>query len=158
MTEISKMIETDAMTEREISPHSVHTTRNRRMAQASPLACIVTRQSKSPLTALMLLILLKGSQFCLGRGCASIAQAPTKLKIDEAKWLVKNVTRSITCRFATAFKVLKGLSEGLLTAHQRDKLEVVYPVVLVKINRVKNRALLDTGAGSSYASAQLINA
>lgn len=49
-------------------------------------------------------------------------------------------------------------SEGLLTAHQRDKLEVVYPVVLVNVNGIKTRALLDTGAGSSYASAQLINA
>ncbi|XP_078368252.1 uncharacterized protein LOC144652094 [Oculina patagonica] len=49
-------------------------------------------------------------------------------------------------------------SEGLLTAHQRDKTEVVYPVVLVKINGIKTRALLDTGAGSSYASARLINA
>ena len=49
-------------------------------------------------------------------------------------------------------------SEGLLPALQRDKLEVVYPVVLVKVNGIKTRALLDTGAGSSYASAQLINA
>ena len=49
-------------------------------------------------------------------------------------------------------------SEGLLTALQRDKLEVVYPVVLVKVNGIKTRTLLDTGAGSSYASAQLINA
>lgn len=45
-----------------------------------------------------------------------------------------------------------------MTAHQRDKLEVVYPVVLVNVNGIKTRALLDTGAGSSYASAQLINA
>ena len=35
--------------------------------------------------------------------------------------------------------------------------EVVYPLVLVKVNMIKTRALLDTGAGSSYASAQLIN-
>lgn len=49
-------------------------------------------------------------------------------------------------------------SKGLLTAHQRDKLEVVYPVVLVNVNGIKTRALLDTGAESSYASAQLINA
>lgn len=35
---------------------------------------------------------------------------------------------------------------------------MVYPVVLVKINRIKTRALLDCGAGSSYASARLINA
>eukprot|EP00112_Aurelia_sp_Birch-Aquarium-sp1_P001131 Seg1117.2 transcript_id=Seg1117.2/GoldUCD/mRNA.D3Y31 product="hypothetical protein" protein_id=Seg1117.2/GoldUCD/D3Y31 len=34
---------------------------------------------------------------------------------------------------------------------------VTYPVVVVKVNGVKCRALLDTGAGSSYASATLIN-
>ena len=92
MTEISKMIETDAMTEREISPHSVCTTRNKRMAQASHLACIVTRQSTSPLTAPMLLIWLKDGRFCFERGCASIAPAPTKLKIVAVKWYVRNVT------------------------------------------------------------------
>lgn len=46
-------------------------------------------------------------------------------------------------------------SEGLLAVS--DKTEVVYPVVLVNVDRIK-RALLDTRAGSSYASAQLINA
>ena len=49
-------------------------------------------------------------------------------------------------------------SEGLLTARLSDKPEVVYPVVLVNVDGIKTRALLDTGAGSSYASAQLINA
>ena len=49
-------------------------------------------------------------------------------------------------------------SEGLLTAHLSDKTEVVYPVVLVNVDGIKTRALLDTVAGSSYASAQLINA
>jgi len=34
---------------------------------------------------------------------------------------------------------------------------VAYPVAVVKVNGVKCRALLDTGAGSSYASASLIN-
>ena len=34
----------------------------------------------------------------------------------------------------------------------------MYPVVLVNVNGIKTRALLDTGAGSSYASAKLINA
>ena len=33
---------------------------------------------------------------------------------------------------------------------------VTYPVVVVKVNGIKCRALLDTGAGSSYASATLI--
>ena len=45
-----------------------------------------------------------------------------------------------------------------MTAHLCDKTEVVYPVVLVNVNGIKTRALLDTGAGSSYASAKLINA
>ena len=35
---------------------------------------------------------------------------------------------------------------------------MVYPVVIVNVDRIKTRALLDTGAGSSYASAQLITA
>ena len=48
-------------------------------------------------------------------------------------------------------------SEGLLTPHL-CKTEVVYPVVLVNVNGIKTRALLDTGAGSSYASTKLINA
>ncbi len=35
--------------------------------------------------------------------------------------------------------------------------QVTYPVVVVKVNGVKRRALLDTGAGSSYASATIIS-
>ncbi len=34
---------------------------------------------------------------------------------------------------------------------------VIYPVVIVKVNGIKCRALLDTGAGSSYISAFLVN-
>ena len=34
---------------------------------------------------------------------------------------------------------------------------VTYPVVVVKVEGVKCRAMLDTGAGSSYASAALLN-
>ena len=34
---------------------------------------------------------------------------------------------------------------------------MVYPVVIIEIEEVKCRALLDTGAGSSYASATLID-
>ena len=34
---------------------------------------------------------------------------------------------------------------------------VVYPVVIIEVEGVKCRALLDTGAGSSYASATLID-
>lgn len=48
-------------------------------------------------------------------------------------------------------------TEGVLTAHQPENKEVVYPIVLVEINGIKTHALLDTGAGSSYASTKLIN-
>ena len=34
---------------------------------------------------------------------------------------------------------------------------MVYPVVLVEVDGIRCRALLDTGAGSSYASETLIN-
>ena len=33
---------------------------------------------------------------------------------------------------------------------------VIYPVVVVKVNNIPCRALLDTGAGSSYASSALL--
>jgi len=46
----------------------------------------------------------------------------------------------------------------MLTARQSGKAEVVYPVVLLEVDGIKTRALLDTGAESSYASAKLINA
>ena len=34
---------------------------------------------------------------------------------------------------------------------------VIYPVVVVKVNGIRCRAQLDTGAGSSYASAALLD-
>ena len=46
----------------------------------------------------------------------------------------------------------------LKSAQQGDESEVIYPVVLLEVDGIKTRALLDTGAGSSYASARLINA
>ena len=36
--------------------------------------------------------------------------------------------------------------------------EVIYPVVMVEVDGIKTHALLDTGAGSSYASSSLTNA
>ena len=44
-----------------------------------------------------------------------------------------------------------------MTATSVGKTAVIYPVVVVKVQGVKCRALLDTGAGSSYASAALLN-
>ena len=48
-------------------------------------------------------------------------------------------------------------TEGVLTAHQTGNKEVVYPIILVEIDGIKTHALLDTGAGSSYASNKLIS-
>ena len=38
-----------------------------------------------------------------------------------------------------------------------DSAESIIPVVVVKVNEITSRAYIDIGAGSSYASAQLIN-
>ena len=45
-----------------------------------------------------------------------------------------------------------------LAAHREEDQQVIYPTVLVEIDGVKAHVLLDTGAGSSYASAKLIHA
>ena len=48
--------------------------------------------------------------------------------------------------------------QPVMTAHKSDDKEIIYPIVLVEIDGIKTHALLDTGTGSSYASAKLINA
>lgn len=48
--------------------------------------------------------------------------------------------------------------EGMLVAHQSGESEVVYPVVMMEVDGIKTRGLLDTGAESPYASAKLITA
>jgi hypothetical protein len=47
--------------------------------------------------------------------------------------------------------------QSLLTATESSDIPLAYPVVVVNVEGVKCRALLDTGAGSSYASAALLN-
>ena len=59
-------------------------------------------------------------------------------------------------RWKTKWKP-KVKTKGVLTAHQAENKEVVYPIMLVEINRIKTHALLDTSSGSSYASNKLIN-
>ena len=49
------------------------------------------------------------------------------------------------------------LSEQLLTAASAGNSAVIHPVVVVAVQGVKCRALLDTGAGSSHASAALLD-
>ena len=43
-----------------------------------------------------------------------------------------------------------------MTAQNTGTERVVYPVVFVEVNGIKRRALLDTGAGSSYASSAIL--
>lgn len=43
-----------------------------------------------------------------------------------------------------------------MTAQNKGTERVVYPVVVVEVNGIKCRALLDTGAGSSYASSAIL--
>jgi hypothetical protein len=47
--------------------------------------------------------------------------------------------------------------QPLLTTTESSDIPLAYPVVVVNVEGVKCRALLDTGAGSSYASAALLN-
>lgn len=47
--------------------------------------------------------------------------------------------------------------DQLLTANAPRDGPLVYPVVVVSVEGIKCRALLDTGAGNSYASAALLN-
>ena len=48
-------------------------------------------------------------------------------------------------------------SETILTAtHHSGDHQVIYPVVLVEVDGIRCRALLDTGAGNSYASSKLV--
>ena len=48
--------------------------------------------------------------------------------------------------------------EAAMTARKQEDQEVIYPIVLVEVEGIKTHAFLDTGAGSSYASTNLINA
>ena len=44
-----------------------------------------------------------------------------------------------------------------MTAINQQNKDVVYPIILADIDGIKTHALLDTGAGSSYASTRLLN-
>ena len=52
-----------------------------------------------------------------------------------------------------------GRPEKVMAAHTGgDNAEVIYPVVIVEVDEIRIRALLDTGSGRSYASEKLIQA
>ena len=92
--------------------------------------------------------------FWVQKGSVSIALVRTNHRNAKAPRSVNIVVRHHTS-ICSPPKEVK--TEGVLTAHQPENKEVVYPIILVEIDRIKTHALLDTGAGSSYASNKLIN-
>ena len=76
------------------------------------------------------------------RNCVSIAQVvniehQNAKVIDHAKYVRENIT--LQCDKSSILMM------------------VIHPVVVVKVNNIMCRALLDTGAGSSYASDALLD-
>ena len=105
--------------------------------------------------------------------CGKITSAADRKEFLSTKKLCFNCTgphRSSECQSTTTCQTcgkrhhtsICGLSkevktEGVLAVHQQENKEVVCPIVLVEIDGIQTHALLDTGAGSSYASTKLIN-
>ena len=72
------------------------------------------------------------------------------LQIADAVYYVKFVKRHHT-------SICDRLGKQLMTATSAGKTAVIHSVVVVIVQGVRCRALLDTGAGSSYASAALLS-
>ena len=98
----------------------------------------------------------------------------TVTTLDERKRLLSNKhlcfhctgSRAVDCRSRSLYQICQKrhhtsicdrLGDQLMTATCLVRSTVIYPVVVVEVQEVKCRALLDTGAGSSYASAALID-
>ena len=100
--------------------------------------------------------------------CDKITTATERKKHLTLKRLCFNCTgtyhKASECRCPTACQVCRkkhhtsiceGKPDQMLVANGNSS--VFYPVVIVEVNGIRCRALLDTGAGSSYASAALLN-
>ena len=102
--------------------------------------------------------------------CTQTTDLDGRKKILSDKKLCFNCTgpshRASECRSGGTCYSCKGkhhssicdkTSDRLMTTSGTKLKEVVHPVVVVEVEGIKCRALLDTGAGSSYASSTLIN-
>ena len=105
--------------------------------------------------------------------CGKITSPADYKEFLATKKLCFNCTgphKSLECKSTTTCQIcgkrhhtsICGLSkevktEGVVTAHQPENKEVVYPIVLIEIDEIKTHALLDTSTESSYASTRLIN-
>ena len=101
--------------------------------------------------------------------CKTVASVDERKRVLSNKHLCFNCTgtrhKTVDCRCRVVCEVCQKkhhtsicdrLGEQLMTATSAGKTAVIHPVVVVKVQGVRCRALLDTGAGSSYASAALL--
>ena len=102
--------------------------------------------------------------------CRTVASVDERKRVLSNKHLCFNCTgtrhKAADCKCRVLCQVCQKrhhtsicdrLGEQLMTATSAGKTAVIHPVVVVKVLGMKCRALLDTGAGSSYASAALLN-
>ena len=106
----------------------------------------------------------------VSKDCKNVASVTERKKFLVDRKLCFNCTgakhRASDCKSTATCQVCNGKhhtsiceklgQEKLLTASE-NHVSSVYPVVVVNVGGTKCRALLDTGAGSSYASATLLN-
>ena len=101
--------------------------------------------------------------------CKTVASVDERKRVLSNKHLCFNCTgtrhKAVDCRCRVVCEVCQKkhhtsicdrLGEQLMTATSAGKTAVIHPMVVVKVQGVRCRALLDTGAGSSYASAALL--
>ena len=101
--------------------------------------------------------------------CKTVASVDERKRVLSNKHLCFNCTgtrhKAVACRCRVVCEVCQKkhhtsicdrLGEQLMTATSARKTAVIHLVVVVKVQGVRCRALLDTGAGSSYASAALL--
>ena len=101
--------------------------------------------------------------------CKTVASVDERKRVLSNKHLCFNCTgtrhKTVDCRCRVVCEVCQKkhhtsicdrLGEQLMTATSAGKTAVIHPMVVVKVQGVRCRALLDTGAGSSYASAALL--
>lgn len=102
--------------------------------------------------------------------CKTVASLDDRKRMLSNKRLCFNCTggkhRAEDCKSRSMCQICKrrhhtsicnSVSNQLMTATSTQRPTVIYPVVVVEVMGVKCRALLDTGAGSSYASAALLD-
>ena len=99
--------------------------------------------------------------------CKTVVTVDDRRKVLSSKRLCFNCTgnkhRADDCKSRSLCQrrhhtsICNSVSNQLMTATTMERPHVIYPVVVVEVLGVKCRALLDTGAGSSYASAALLD-